>query len=160
AAPGARLTPGYAPTGAWRDVQLRDANTGRLIRTLPAVEGRQDRNPPPIQGEQVVGPGLSANRSHLLLPRTLSPGRRPEVWDLASAKRLSRWDEKELGVDSPVLISPDGRQVACACGFFVRLCDAATGKEIKTLRGNFQPPAWSRGLSVLAFGRDGRRLAA
>jgi WD40 repeat protein/tRNA A-37 threonylcarbamoyl transferase component Bud32 len=159
-APGAQLIPGHVLPGAWRDVQLRDAATGRLVRTLPAVDAQRDPTLPPLRGEQVVGLTFSANGSRLLVRRSLGQGGRLEVWDLASARRVSSFDEKELGVESPVLLAPDGQQVACACGLFVRLRDAATGKEIKTLRGNFQPPAWSKGLSVLAFSRDGRQLAA
>jgi eukaryotic-like serine/threonine-protein kinase len=90
------------------------------------------------------------------------PGR-ITIWDAATGRAVRSWAGHAERINS-VAFSPDGKRLASAGGRNnqsganqpgeVKIWDAATGEERLVLRGQ-SAPVWS-----VAFGHDGRRLAA
>jgi WD40 repeat protein len=78
------------------------------------------------------------------------------LWDVASgaARQASDWNQRPV---TCLAISRDGRTLAAAGGKVIRLVDAATGKDLRSLSIDREPDVmvWS-----LAFSRDGHQLAA
>src|SRR5205807_9558722 len=78
-----------------------------------------------------------------------------KLWDVGNGHELLRYAGHEDAVDL-VAFSPDGQLVASAdLGPAIRLWDAATGKEVRTLK-----VADGEHVSALAFARDGKVLCA
>src|SRR5205823_3543467 len=75
ALPGADLIIGEAPRSAWRDVQLLDPATGRLVRTLAGED----------HVEQLL---FSSDGQRLLVQQVAG---RFAVWQVVEGKRLGSW---------------------------------------------------------------------
>ncbi|HEV3259357.1 MAG TPA: sigma-70 family RNA polymerase sigma factor [Gemmataceae bacterium] len=78
---------------------------------------------------------------------------RPRAFDLASGRVLysPNWGSVEVGV-----FSPDGRTLVIKQSYDLYVWDAATGKELRTIKGPRTNP-WGRGW--LTFTPDGKALA-
>jgi len=84
------------------------------------------------------------------------------VWDLATGKELLKVRTHSAG--HTIAFSPDGRLLAYDVEYTARLCDAATGKEVRKLEGHQQVIS-DRGitsgyLNALTFSPDGKVLAS
>jgi WD40 repeat protein len=119
-----------APGGG---LSLWDAATGKLLRELGPVW-------------HVFALAFSPDSRRLA---TGDGGRNLRLWDVASGKVIWRADDSVMAV----AFSPDGRTLAAGGEERVRLCDAATGRELRQL-GGF--PGLVRSV---AFSPDGRLLA-
>jgi WD40 repeat protein len=82
---------------------------------------------------------------------------RVTVWEVATGReRLTLDGDGDAGPVTPqsVCFSPNGLLIAAALGNTVRLWDAASGKEVRTLRGHTEPVAG------IGFSPDGGRLVS
>jgi RNA polymerase sigma factor (sigma-70 family) len=126
--------------GDFKPVQVRDAETGKIVRTLGG-----DRN---CLRTLTVAADC----------RTLASGGEKDgrviVWDLVAGKELYllTGDLHSVGA---VAFSPDGRMLASAAHEgVIRVWETATGKERRVLREH------AGGVLGLAFFPDGRRLVS
>jgi WD40 repeat protein len=74
------------------------------------------------------------------------------LWDPAAGKEKRNFRPNVM--PGPVALSPDGKTVAAACGFHVRLWDVETGKEPDWRTGHRTP------IRHLAYAPDGKTLAS
>jgi eukaryotic-like serine/threonine-protein kinase len=144
-----------AATFADQRAELRDANTGAVLATLPTpnVELQVAAFSPDRAMVVLVGLAPVVDRGERLGGER--KGGYLGVWDLS--QRRARWERvsgetnKIRGVD----ISPDGHVIATADNEeSVTLWDAADGTPIRRLRGHRRLVSW------VAFSPDGRRLAS
>jgi WD40 repeat protein/serine/threonine protein kinase len=159
-------------------VTLWDVATGRRLRTLSA-RPRSILAMWPAAPWPLVAVGWTLRESPLAPQRPDNPlrsvafspdGKRLaaahlnqliHVWDVASGRRRFLLTVSRGNLNQ-VLYSPDGRYLAAASRDYdqtiskesgeVKLWDAATGKEVRTLRGH------NRMVTSLAFTPDSRRL--
>jgi WD40 repeat protein len=132
-------------------IRFWDVTTGRETRSLQ-VEGKQD----------FLRTDLSAD-GRLLLAFTYSPGElgsaplRTTAWELPTGKRLFQWEDPRDAdrIADTAAASPDGKVVAAGEWFAVRLREAATGKNLLSLRAPETFTLWG----APVFSSDGRRLA-
>jgi eukaryotic-like serine/threonine-protein kinase len=158
-------------------VELRDAGAGQLIATLKGhtryvtyaafsadgktlATGSEDR--------QIKLWDLSARQERLTMKghnsavrtvsfshdgaRLVSEGLddRSRVWDVKTGTQLLEFESH-----APAKFSPDGRIIATGgANHLVKLLDAFTGREIRSLRGH------SGALRAITFSPDGKRLAS
>jgi WD40 repeat protein len=142
--PDGRLLASAASDGG-PDVELRDAATGRLVRTLAGTKG------------VVSHVAFSHDGSKLLADSGEDGGR---VWDMGSGKRLASWHSGNSRF--AVAFRPDGRQAAyVGGGGAVVLWDTATGRREYDLEyrpgqeGVTDDRVW-----CLAYSLDGKSIAA
>jgi RNA polymerase sigma factor (sigma-70 family) len=126
-----------------REVQLWDLDAARFLRRQPA---------PQLIGHALV---FSPDGRNLFAP---DQDFAPSLWEVGSGRQLWR-----LPCDRPLqaaAFSPDGKVLALSAvgpgGWDqgVRLCDAATGRELRRLTGAYEV------VQSLAFTPDGKTLAA
>ena len=121
------------------EVDLYDAKTGKLIRT---IQGHTE----PI--------GAVAFHPDGKLLATASNDGTVKIWDSADGKEMYSL-KGHAGPVNTVVFSADGKWLASGGDDkTVKIWEVATGNEIKTLKG----PA--RAISSLAFTRDGKYLAS
>lgn len=81
-----------------------------------------------------------------------------KLWDVSAgtSQELKRNKDRAEAVQS-IIYSPDGKTLAIQNMFSgeIKLCDATTGEEQKTFRGNGPPPVFSPDGQTLAFGDAG-----
>jgi WD40 repeat protein len=77
------------------------------------------------------------------------------LWDATTGAEVRQLAGSEKGVPQALAFSPDGTMLACG-GYdeLVRLCDVATGREIRQFRGHWE------GVKTVAFSPDGKTLAS
>jgi WD40 repeat protein len=144
----------YSSDGQWvalggdGTVQLREAQSGREVRTMRGLHG------------WVTILAFSPD-SHRLASGTsteIESTVRPEIklWDAKTGKELGTFLEDHWG-DVCLAFSPDGLRLATGLEWeaTIHLLDALTGREVGTLKG--QPGG---GVYGMAFSPDGRQLAA
>ncbi len=131
------------------------------IRVLDPVTGREVRT---VEAEDDCwgnwGDALAFSRDGALLAMSCTKGREKKASSLLrviDADNKERWRACDKAFGSPALaFAPEARSLAYATAEGrVRLADAATGKEIRTLGD----PERTRCLAALAFSPDGRTLA-
>jgi WD40 repeat protein/Flp pilus assembly protein TadD len=130
-----------ASAGEDGSVRLWDAATGREVSTLSGHVFR------------VTGLAFSPDGARIAAASDVSE---LTVWDLASGRALfsrHRPMYNVVDVGHSVAFSPDGTRIAWIKNAAVEICDAATGREVLTLRGHT-----ARVLSV-TFSPDGTRIA-
>jgi RNA polymerase sigma factor (sigma-70 family) len=121
-----------------KDVFLLEVLTGRTLHELTGPEVRSLAFAPDGQSLAAAGAGEGSVL----------------VWDLATGKK--RWQVKAHGFASTVVFAPDGKSVASIGGEgTVRLSDAATGKELRTIDDKVLD-----GPDTVTFSPDGSILAA
>jgi WD40 repeat protein len=127
-----------------RSIELRDAGSGRLLRSLPARVGSFT--------------SLSFSQDARLLG-TANTDEGLQVWDVTTGKPLRTWKDQDPGARPRGVLRPDGKQVASVCGQSVKFWDAATGKLQRAV--HYQPEHWMINNSVecLAYSPDGALLA-
>ncbi|WP_433255096.1 serine/threonine-protein kinase [Streptosporangium sp. CA-135522] len=149
-ADGARIAVQTA-FGARREVEVRQAHTGRAVATLAVPP----TPPAPEQGAGALGIVFSPDGGIL----AVTPDSEPVVhlFDTASGRRLGelRWDGKSA---SRIAFTADGRGLAVAASTgsdrsFVELWDVASGKPGRRLPGEDTTAL------ALALQPDGTRLA-
>ncbi len=128
------------------DLQIWDARTGQLQRTLPG------------HTRYVLSVAWSPDGRHIasVSGNPLVPPRSGEVivWDAGNGKECFRF-HPPLRCAGCLAYSPDSRQLAIVgLDKVVQICDAATGVEVRQLHGH-QSDA-----TCVAFSRDGTRIAA
>ncbi|HZY89501.1 MAG TPA: protein kinase, partial [Gemmataceae bacterium] len=128
--------PGYKPRPGM--VQVWDARTGQVVRTLTAHEGG-------------TVTAVAFSRDGRLL--ATAGVRTAALWDTATWRELRRLSGYFAG-GNDLLFSPDGTLLVTAAAGNVTLWDVATGKRRHTLAGH----AFGQSGGT-AFSRDGRRLA-
>ena len=74
---------------------------------------------------------------------------RANIWDVKSGERLQTFES--TGGIFRTIFSPDGRRVAACCNDHIKIWDAQSGAEIRTLKGD---------ADGLCFSPDGRRIAS
>jgi WD40 repeat protein/serine/threonine protein kinase len=132
-----------------RAVELWDATTGRLVRTLNCDERACALAFSPDGKRLAVG---SAGPARFGAVHAVSPAR-VSICDAASGQIL-RTLAGHTGYFSTLSFSPDGKWLAVGHDALVKIWDAGTGREALVLK--------NQGRSVLgvAFSPDGKRLAA
>jgi WD40 repeat protein/tRNA A-37 threonylcarbamoyl transferase component Bud32 len=108
-------------------IALRDAETGKLLRTLTRPNAETPVTSIAFDKE---GKRLAAWQSF----RLLAPEGAFFLWDVPAGKLL--WEAKEPGIGRPLAVRPDGRQLATAVRSDhneVHLRDLDTGQITKTL---------------------------
>ncbi len=143
-ADGRHLVTALAETGPARALQIRDATTGKVTRTVT------------VEGEGGLAAALAPD-GKLLAAGTAGDG--PErtavgLWDLSTGERVRTFGRHEGWVSS-LAFSPDGRVLAAGCwGGAIHLWDTASGRELRAWKG--QPGLVLR----LRFSPDGTLLAS
>jgi WD40 repeat protein/tRNA A-37 threonylcarbamoyl transferase component Bud32 len=132
--PDGRVLAGCSRSSHRRPVQLWDAETGRLLRTL--------ESPRPFTAHAVAW--SPDGRSVLALEQWASLCL---VWDAAAGKHLR---EAAVPFRGPAFFSPDGGLVAGFRGRGIFIWDTETGQEVRKLGEDEGSMAWSP---------DGKRLA-
>jgi WD40 repeat protein len=131
-------------------LKVWDAETGRLLRTL-------DTGPKEVMRCLAVSP--DGKRIVAARYDTLTSEAELKVWDAGTGAALLTLENVfggTVALMEDITFSPDGKRIAGATGDSVVLWEAATGRDILTLKS---PVTFSRLLSV-SFSPDGRRLAA
>jgi WD40 repeat protein/serine/threonine protein kinase/tetratricopeptide (TPR) repeat protein len=124
----------------WRLIWLRDARTGRVIRTMEDGAGRNGTV------------RISDDSARVILTR---PDGSTRAWESATGMELPQPAEPRAPSDAISLnaISQDGKfQAAGGSDGVVRLCAAATGKVLFYLAGH------TGSITATAFSPDSRRL--
>jgi WD40 repeat protein/serine/threonine protein kinase len=143
----------FSPDGRWiatgglGTVTLWDTETGRAARTIRAHDG-------------VVLVVAFSSDSRRIASRTTTwgdvetVGSEIKIWDALSGRELGVF--KDRWGDGSLAFSPDGRAVACVNEWVpaIRLLDASTGMEVRTLRAQV-----GDGCLGVAFSPDGRQVA-
>jgi WD40 repeat protein/tRNA A-37 threonylcarbamoyl transferase component Bud32 len=141
-----------------RTVKVRDAATGRLIRSF-ALEGHKTT---------VVDVAFFLDGQRLA---TASADGTAKVWDMATGKEIRTLTPGAPGSpDRPgfpvitVAFSPDGKQLAAGNDFdpTIKILDLATGVQTLTLKGHRVPLRSDQpgGVYGLAFSPDGKFLTS
>jgi RNA polymerase sigma factor (sigma-70 family) len=129
-------------TGHLASIELWDAGTGKSMATLQEKTSNISTVAFSPDGKMLVTAEVGTAR----------------LWDLAKQKDMFRFDTKDpIGrVVYDAQFSPDGKLVATAEGpaKTVKLWDATTGKEVRTLEGHTQFAI------AVAFSPDGKTLAS
>jgi WD40 repeat protein len=143
----------FSPDGRWiatgglGTVTLWDAKTGRAGRTIRAHEG-------PVF---VVAFSPDGRRIASGMPTWIDATAKPEIkiWDALTGRELGVFRDLRWGYVS-LAFSPDGSTVACVNDWVpaVRLLDATTGREVRSLQAEVGKGCWG-----VAFSPDGRRIA-
>jgi WD40 repeat protein len=141
--------------GGINGVQIRDAETGKALATMLREPANVESVTISPDGRQLAAVGEWSGIVDYL------PGVR--FWDLSTDQEASTL----RGVGGCVAFSPDGGRIATASGNFtatvkqglakpseVKIFDAATRKELLTLRGH------NSLVTSVAFSPDGKRLAS
>ncbi len=124
--------------------KLWDAATGKLIRTF-----RSDRDPIFDRLSEIRNVAFGPKGKRLV---GMSTDGKMKVWDVDSGKQLLAI--KHSIATYGFAFSPDGKHLASANLIDFKVWDAATGKELRTMKGR-------TGLVYcLAFSPDGKRLAS
>jgi WD40 repeat protein len=141
--PQRRLLAAITDKGA---VEVREAGTGRLLRTLPAKEGKADDLAFSPDGKRLAVGHASGELT---------------LWDLATGARVGHVPARKLegekgGVErfmpASLALAPDGFTLAIRLGGGrVRLCDLKGGKEVAVLEGHREHPVAP---SFLAGGKE------
>lgn len=135
-------------------IKLWEVNTGRLLRTLN-MRSQAVNSVFFHEGGRLMAIGNGGF--------TFSGANNTKLWDVSRGKPIRSFKEESDWVKS-VSLSPDGKILAsggckqaimglCSKGF-IKLWDAATGKLIKNLKGDFAD------MSSVAFSPDGEVLAS
>src|SRR5262249_10790131 len=142
---------------------LASLGTGGRVRLYDVAAGKETPGGVAAEAGRQVGWGDAGvfSPSARLLAATGSVGEGGvvagvlDVWERATGKRTLRLKGRAPG-SSALGFSPDGRWLAWSGqDGKLRLTDAATGKEVRTLG----EPRKTRYLAALAFSPDGTRLA-
>jgi WD40 repeat protein len=148
--PQRRLLAAVTAKGA---VEVREAGTGRLLRTLPAKEGKADALAFSPDGKRLAVGHASGELT---------------LWDLATGARVGHAParKEDFGADvetfnpASLALAPDGFTVAIRRSRGrLRLCDLRSGKDTALLDGHERHPAAP---AFLAGGKEvlGRSLTA
>ena len=144
ATPAARYPGEKYDPNAWADIQLRDAATGQLVRTLH--EGTTS----------ITCLAYSADGSRLVILRVSDM---LEVWEVATGRLLRSWQDEGRPVGARVAFRGDGKQVATRCGEEVRVWDAETGKLERKLYYRPEYERTNNSVECFAYSPDGKLLA-
>jgi WD40 repeat protein len=133
----------YSPDGkivaSGRDkITLWEAATGKEIHLLPGKEPVHSVCFAPDGKTLAAVGGTNAGTNQL--------------WDVTSGKLIRQWTTSSYF--NQVRFAPDGKTLAATDSFHIHLFESATGKEIRTLKGQV---SWNRPPS---FAPDGKTLAA
>ena len=139
----------FAPDSPWfihqgpdGELHLCDLSRGRLVRRFSKQEPGIDQRPVAFSAD---------GRTLATVERS---GGAIGIWEMATAKqRLSVTWTTLVPVPS-FAFSPDGRYLAVAAGKTIELCDLATGKTHRWLKGHVGD------VIGVAFSHDGRMLAS
>ena len=140
-----------SPDGRWcahpgpgGTIQVRDAGTGRLFRTIRDHDGSALALAFSPDGSRLLGAGND---------------RAIKIWDIASGREIAATAWTGVAVFLEARFSPDGKRVAVA-GLIrpsltgeVRILDAENAREVWSLKGH------THGVLDVAFSPDGHRLA-
>jgi WD40 repeat protein len=128
---------------------LWDADSGRLLRTLPPLREAAAGVPFNAVNDAVASLAFSPDGDLLAAGST---GGAVRVWETRGWQELPRL--RSADVVLTVAFSPDGRRLAVTSGKELCLWDPRTGRPLRTLRGH------TDFVITLAFSPDGRWLAS
>jgi WD40 repeat protein len=127
-------------------VTIYDAATGKERTVVKIALGNAADRPTVVlspDGERV----LLAKQDRAFQPG----GTGPTVWETATGKLLYRIEAHPGAPILHIVFSPDGKRIATGNPSSIKLWDAATGRELLSLKGAF-------GLGTLSFSEGGHRL--
>lgn len=121
---------------------------------------KQRIRPPSAEYYYLGGMAISPDGKNVLTEGNSKAGRFLSVWDVATGTETHRMAGSFPNNLQQVGYSPDGRLIAAAIGrtFDIKMWEAASGKELRVLTVESEPPG---GLDFLSFGfaGDGLTLA-
>lgn len=144
---GVVMSVAYSPDGrtiaeglANGEAILRHAESGETLRTLKEND------------KSLWHVAFNADGKKLA---TSSSDGAARIWDVDSGKLLLTLKHEKTQVYSAAF-SPNGKEIATSMLSYVKLWDAQTGEELKTLKGHVERPPVTR----VVFSPDGERLAS
>jgi WD40 repeat protein len=129
--------------GNHKDVELRDAESGPLLRTF--------------HGTSIYTGPLAFSKDGL----RLASGHMEEgvrLWDVDTGKLLVHWQDKEY-YGQALVLRPDGKQAASLSGGTIKLWDVAGEKPEQELLYKAKDTGDVDAITCLAYSPDGKRLA-
>jgi WD40 repeat protein/serine/threonine protein kinase len=137
----------YSPDGRW----LATAGNG-FVRVRDVADGKEVFN---YKGQAGTAENLAFSPDSRWLAAT-GLDTTTRVWDVATGKEQMAVEAPLHLLDFGVAFSPDGKRLALGTGGArtVRICDPATGAEVRTLGGH------PRAATCLAVSPDGRAVVS
>jgi WD40 repeat protein len=138
-----------ASRGGEQSICLWDPSTGEPRRQLPLGS----RNSPVPDRSNSPGALSFTSDSRTLAAIGFNHNKKIRIWEVAEGKLLAEWENGEKWTQAPnsIALSPEGKVLAAASDYGVRLHSPDTGKELAALQAG---QAWS-----VAVSPDGRFLA-